>query len=241
MCSGSLSQNTALRNTREIASQFSLSFFVLWTQVFSLLVHREFWYIIDATRLGRTNFPSRCTFSVTVRLSWLFARLLGLKTLSSSVVHPSTLFYRVHRKMELCNYHSGQHCGWDCFHMDCAHGPSSRTFPPIVFSFSVLQLKIEKLFGPFSHLAQDRLLSRSPFSITGFPVLTCTGIFPVIEKSIQVIEHSLISCRRRRLWIRRNVSWKTMRAANFSRGLAILLVHEEEEITLVELERETIF
>ena len=29
-----------------------------------------------------------------------------------------------------------------------------------------------------------------------------------------------------------------MRTAKFSRGLAILLVHEEEDITLVELERE---
>ena len=31
-----------------------------------------------------------------------------------------------------------------------------------------------------------------------------------------------------------------MRAANFSRDLTILQVHEEEEITLVELEREII-
>ena len=31
-----------------------------------------------------------------------------------------------------------------------------------------------------------------------------------------------------------------MRATNFSRGSAILLVHEEEEITLVELEREIV-
>ena len=78
----------ALRNTREIASQFSLSFFGLT----SFLCWRiaNFWYILDATRLGRTNFPTRWTFSVTVWLLWVFARLIGLKTLCSSVVSVKT-------------------------------------------------------------------------------------------------------------------------------------------------------
>ena len=103
-----------------------------------------------------------------------------------------------------------------------------------------LELKFEKLFW-----TQDRLLSRSPFSMTGLSVLACTGIFPIIEKSIQGIEHSLVSCRRRRLWICKKRfpiyhAYPIYLAADFSRGLAILLVHEEEEITLVELEREII-
>ena len=56
------------------------------------------------------------------------------------------------------------------------------------------------------------------------------------NREIPWIEHSWTSCRRRRLWIYKNVSRYTMRipkklAAKFSRGLAILLVHEEEEIT----------
>ena len=152
-----LSLNTAVRNTREKASQFSLSFFVLWTHVFSLLAHREFWYM-PSTPQGsvRPIFHMRWTFSVTVWLSWIFARWIGLKTLCSSVVSMKTsaarrpeaflanchaywilvtfrffltvhqsdgaskhTFCRIHRKMELCNYHSGQHCGWDSFQMDC--------------------------------------------------------------------------------------------------------------------------
>ena len=58
------SHNTALRNTREIASQFSLSFFVLWTHVFSLLAHREFWYMPSTPR-GSVGpiLPMRWTFS----------------------------------------------------------------------------------------------------------------------------------------------------------------------------------
>ena len=56
--------NTALRITREIASQFSLSFFVLWTHVFSLLAHREFWYMPSTPR-GSVGpiLPMRWTFS----------------------------------------------------------------------------------------------------------------------------------------------------------------------------------
>ena len=136
--------NTALRNTREIASQFSLSFFVLWTHIFSLLAHREFWYMPSTPRSSaRQIFPRDGPFSVTVWLLWIFARLVGLKTLCSSVVsmktsadrrpeafltnshaystlplnfshfrfglmvHPNTLFAEFHKKIELCNYHSG--------------------------------------------------------------------------------------------------------------------------------------
>ena len=111
---------------------------------------------------------------------------------------------------------------------------------------SRIELKFEKLFRIWAILPQDWLWSRSPLSITGFPVLVCTGIFPVVEKSIQGIEHSWKSCRIRRLRICINVSRYTIRipyiylAANLSRGLAILLVHEEEETTLVDWEREII-
>ena len=58
------SHNTALRNTREIAaSQFSLSFFVLWTHVFSLLAHREFWYMPSTPRGSVAPIlPMRWTF-----------------------------------------------------------------------------------------------------------------------------------------------------------------------------------
>ena len=61
------SLNTALRNTREMASQFSLSFFVLWTHAFSLLAHREFWYVPSTPR-GSVGpiFPRDGPFSVTV-------------------------------------------------------------------------------------------------------------------------------------------------------------------------------
>ena len=85
------SLNTALRNTREIASQVSLSFFVLWTHVFSLLAHREFWYMPSTPR-GSVEpiFPRDGPDSVTVWLSWIFARLIGLKTLCSSVVSMKT-------------------------------------------------------------------------------------------------------------------------------------------------------
>ena len=78
--------------------------------------------------------------------------------------------------------------------------------------------KIEKLVGILAILAQDRLLSRSPFSIKGLSVLACTGIFPATEKSIQGIEHSWISCRIRRLWICKHVSRKTMRIPYVWRG-----------------------
>ena len=174
-----LSQYGAEKHQRKSISQFSLSFFVLRTHVLSLLAHREFWYMPSTPR-GSVGpiFPRDGLFSVTVWLSWTFARSIGLKTLCSSVVSMKTsaarrpeafstnchaystlplnfshsalrasgstvhqsdgaskhTFCRIHRKMELCNYHSGQHCGWDSFQMDCAHGPSSRAFPPI-FSF----------------------------------------------------------------------------------------------------------
>ena len=69
-----ISLNTAMRN-REIASQFSLSFFVLLTHVFSLLAHREFRYMPSTPRGSiRPSFPRDAPFSVTVWLSWIFAR-----------------------------------------------------------------------------------------------------------------------------------------------------------------------
>ena len=85
------SLNTALRNTREIASQFSLSVLVLWTHVFSLLAHREFLYFPSTPR-GSVGpiFPRDEPFSVTVWLSLIFARLIFLKTLCSSVVSMKT-------------------------------------------------------------------------------------------------------------------------------------------------------
>ena len=91
-----------------------------------------------------------------------------------------------------------------------------------------IELKIENLFRILAILAQDRLSSRSPFSITGLSVLACTKMFPVIEKSIQGVENI------RRLWICKNVSRYTISISY------IWLVHEEEEIVLVELEREII-
>ena len=62
------SLNTALRNAREIASQFSLGFFVLWTHVFSLLAHREFFFGTSSTPRGSVGpiFPRDVPFSVTV-------------------------------------------------------------------------------------------------------------------------------------------------------------------------------
>ena len=89
MCSGSCSTFFSIRRWEAN----SLSFFVLWTLVFSLLAHREFLvYALHATRLGWTNFPTRWTFFffVIVWLSWTFACLFGLKTLCSSVVSMKT-------------------------------------------------------------------------------------------------------------------------------------------------------
>ena len=57
-----LSHNTVLRNTRETASHFSLSFFVLWTHVFFLGSSIILVHALHATRLGRTNFSTRQTF-----------------------------------------------------------------------------------------------------------------------------------------------------------------------------------
>ena len=152
------------------------------SRLFSAGASRILVHALHAIRLGRTNFPTRWTFfSDCVTFVNFFARLIGLKTLCSSVaawrlrrlvvlkhswpmvmhiqrcrwilvtllcavftsasgstVHQSDgaskhTFCRIHGKMELCNYHWGQHCGGDCFQIDCAHGPSSRTFPPIIF------------------------------------------------------------------------------------------------------------
>ena len=85
------SLNTALRNTREIASQFSLGLFVLWTRVFCLLARREFWFVPSTPRGSvRPIFPRDGPFSVTVWLSWIFALFIGLKTLCSPVVSMKT-------------------------------------------------------------------------------------------------------------------------------------------------------
>ena len=120
-----------------------------------------------------------------------------------------TLFSRIHRKMELCNYHSAQHCGWDFFSnglraRSFLSNLSSNCFPSSVsLKSQVPKIRTEnwETVLDFTLLAQGRLLSRSPSSITGLSMLACTGIFPVIDKSIQSMLNPLISCRRRRLWI----------------------------------------
>ena len=84
-------------------------------------------------------FLTNCHTYSTLPLNFSHSALRSFTSASGSTVHQPDgaskhTFYRIHRKMKLCNYHSSQHCGWDCFQMDCAHGPSSRAFPPI-FSF----------------------------------------------------------------------------------------------------------
>ena len=179
------------------------------------------------------------------RFHWILVTFRFGLTVHQSNGASKRAFCRMHRKMELCNYHSGQHCSWDCLQMDCAHGPSTQTFRPISLAFrwnlrpldslireihsfrkSVgipvdglfknqnLEQKIEKLLRIWAIWAQDRLLYRSTFSFSGLHVRASTGIFPVKEKSMHVIEHSWISCRRRRLWICKNVSRYTMRVPN---------------------------
>ena len=83
--------NAALRNNREIASLFHLSFFVPWTHVFSLLAHRGFWYMPSTQRgsVGPT-FPMRWTLFRDCVTFVDFACLIGLKTLCSSVVSMKT-------------------------------------------------------------------------------------------------------------------------------------------------------
>ena len=169
------SLNKALRTTREIASQFSLSFFVLLdVRLFSAGTSRILVHALHATRLGRTNFSHAMDFfpwlceiceflhaQLVSRLCalpwspWSLRRLVVLKHSYPIVMHiqrchwilvtfrfglpvhrsdgaSKHTFCRIHKKMDLCNYHSGQHCGWDCFQMDCLLRPSSRTFPPII-------------------------------------------------------------------------------------------------------------
>ena len=60
------------------------------SRLFSAGASRILVHALHATRLGRTNFPRDGPFSVTVWLSWVFARLIGLKTLCSSVVSMKT-------------------------------------------------------------------------------------------------------------------------------------------------------
>ena len=83
--------NTALRNTREIASQLSLSFFcTLDSRLSSAGASRILVHALHATRLGRTNFPMRWTFFRDCVTFVNFARSIGLKTLCSSVVSMKT-------------------------------------------------------------------------------------------------------------------------------------------------------
>ena len=186
---------------------------------------------------------------------WILVTLLCavFTSASGSTVHQSDgaskhTFCRIHGKMELCNYHWGQHCGGDCFQIDCAHGPSSRTFPPIIFLLAFrwnlrlleslilyihsfwksVRNPVDGLFKiffffkidtenwetvlDFSHFgSRSVVVSIIILSFTGLSVLACSGIFPVIKKSIQGIGHSSESCRRRRLWICKHFSWYTMR------------------------------
>ena len=141
-----------------------------------------------------------------------------------STVHQSDgaskhTFCRTHWKMELCNHHSGQHCGWDCFQMDCAHDPSSRAFPPIfsfyhfVWNMRLLDSLFEihsfcksvripvdglfRLFGILAILAQDCLWSRSPLCF-GF-LRTCLHRNISLNREIPWIEHSWMSCRSTRM------------------------------------------
>ena len=162
MCSRNClkSLNTALRNTREIASQFSLSFFVLWTHIFSLLAHREFWYMPSTPRSSAGPIFTRDgPFSVTVWLLWIFARLIGLKTLCSSVVsmktsaarRPEAFLTNCHAYSTLPLNFSHFRFGLTAHQSDGASKhtfcrisqedrvvqlpfrPPSRTFPPIIF------------------------------------------------------------------------------------------------------------
>ena len=66
-------------------------FFVLWAQVFSLLAHREFWYMPSTPR-GSVGpiFPMQWTFFRDCVTFVNFARSIGLKTLRSSVVSMKT-------------------------------------------------------------------------------------------------------------------------------------------------------
>ena len=69
------------------------------------------------------------------RFHWILVTFRFCLTVHQSNGASKRAFCRMHRKMELCNYHSGQHCSWDCLQMDCAHGPSTQTFRPISLAF----------------------------------------------------------------------------------------------------------
>ena len=79
LCSGSCSNSLSIRRwetPEKTASQFSLSF-VLWTHFFSLLAHREFWYMPSTPRgsVGTDFSNAMDLFSVTVWLLWNFCTL----------------------------------------------------------------------------------------------------------------------------------------------------------------------
>ena len=99
-----------------------------------------------------------------------------------------------------------------------------------LFRNQKIELKIEKLFGILPILAQDWLWSRSPLSVTGFPQLACTRIFPVTDKSLEMSIHEKVveedACAFARTFPIYH-AYAVYLAADFSRGIAILLVHEE--------------
>ena len=153
--------NAALRNTREIASQFSLSFFVLWTHIFSLLAHREFWYMPSTPRSSaRPIFPRDgpffrdcVTFVNFCTLNWsqdfVLFRVVSMKT--SAARRPEAFLTNSHAYSTLPLNFSHFRFGLTAHQSDGASKhtfclisqedrvvqiqfkPSTRTFPTIIF------------------------------------------------------------------------------------------------------------
>ena len=85
-----LSLNTALRNNRNSISVLVELLCTLDSRLFSAGASRILVRALHARRLGRTKFPTRWTFFRDCVPSVNFARLIGLKTLCTSVVSMKT-------------------------------------------------------------------------------------------------------------------------------------------------------
>ena len=148
MCSGScyiLSQYGAEKHQRNSISVLVELVCTLDSRLFSGGASRILVRALHATRLGSWIFArlfglkTLCSSVVSMMTSadgrpeafltnchaystcchWILVTFRFGLTVHQSDGASKHTFCRLHRKMELCNYHSGQHGGWDCFLMDC--------------------------------------------------------------------------------------------------------------------------
>ena len=118
-----LSQYGAEKHHRNSISVLVELLCTLDSRLLSAGASRILVYALHATRLGKTNFcPCDGTFSMTVWLLWIFARLIGLKTLCSSVSMKTSAARRP--EAFLTNCHAFSTLPLNCSHfslrLDCS-------------------------------------------------------------------------------------------------------------------------